>query len=79
MAKTFQKKSQSIGVDDHGAATATFSVDILIVYEMHFHLKSEITEASLHGSWSTLSKKPYSTRFLDLADGLANPPTVSSL
>ena len=51
MAKTFQKKSQSIGVDDHGAARlATFDVGVLIVYGMHFHLKSNLTEASLHGS-----------------------------
>ena len=45
MTKTFQKKSKLIDLADHKAAKhAAVSVDILIVYDMHFHLKSEHTE-----------------------------------
>ena len=46
MTKTFQKRSRLIDFDNHKAAGhAAVSVDALIVYDMHFHLKSEHIEA----------------------------------
>lgn len=63
MAKTFQKKSKLIDLGNHKAAkNATASVDMLIVYDMDFCLKSELAEVYHYGRSVDVIQKTISMR-----------------